>query len=581
VHHDAFRVIHEEITMPVTNTVQLTIAGVKVAVYGHADLSPKEQGEFGSALKRFTEVTGVDPHSTPADPAILRKLFKSGKWKQQGLNKRTWANIKSKVTRALELAGIDIHRTRANYALSPAWRDLLAKLPVLIARDVRRFGGWATALGLEPGSVTPEVFAAYLTYCTEQMTHRDPRERWHVARRAWNRVVEAKLVPAAVRIDAVELPAWNVRKWDVFPYSLKSDFDAFVASRNKKGLFVKAHKSPLSSTTVENYDRMLRTLATCLLDAGLPASALASLPALLMPENVEMGMEQYLRNDDPTSPPPRLDVLGIAIAAAVRWLDNTGRMAFEDVCRVRELCKAVKYRPTAMSSKNIERLNQFKDPKMVEAFLCLPQVVFDRLSTRKSVTVRDAQDAQMAALLDMLIHAPVRISNASKVSLTSHMNKIKAGGNSIWLLEWKDKEVKNKVDVRHQLSTSCSKLVDEYLERYRPILIKDARPELFLSQSGAVKGAGSLGKQLAHFIGRETGIVFNPHLIRHLMAYLYLKKNPGQYETVRRLLGHKSIQTTIAFYAGFEKEADQVHYDAMISSYRNGGGGQQPWIDRL
>ena len=50
----------------------------------------------------------------------------------------------------------------------------------------------------------------------------------------------------------------------------------------------------------------------------------------------------------------------------------------------------------------------------------------------------------------------------------------------------------------------------------------------------------------------ETGLVMNPHLFRHLGAHLFLERHPGSYEEVRRVLGHKNIDTTIENYAGLE-----------------------------
>ena len=54
---------------------------------------------------------------------------------------------------------------------------------------------------------------------------------------------------------------------------------------------------------------------------------------------------------------------------------------------------------------------------------------------------------------------------------------------------------------------------------------------------------------------RYGGFTINPHLYRHLAAYFYVDDHPGDYETVRRLLGHKSLETTLMFYADFERLA--------------------------
>jgi integrase len=54
------------------------------------------------------------------------------------------------------------------------------------------------------------------------------------------------------------------------------------------------------------------------------------------------------------------------------------------------------------------------------------------------------------------------------------------------------------------------------------------------------------------------------HQFRHAAAAVYLKHHPGNYETVRRLLGHRDIQTTIKFYCGFETIAATEAFGRLI-----------------
>jgi integrase len=42
------------------------------------------------------------------------------------------------------------------------------------------------------------------------------------------------------------------------------------------------------------------------------------------------------------------------------------------------------------------------------------------------------------------------------------------------------------------------------------------------------------------------------HQFRHAAGALLLQKYPGNYELVRRVLGHRSITTTIQFYCALE-----------------------------
>ena len=47
-----------------------------------------------------------------------------------------------------------------------------------------------------------------------------------------------------------------------------------------------------------------------------------------------------------------------------------------------------------------------------------------------------------------------------------------------------------------------------------------------------------------------------------------LSLDPGNYELVRRLLGHRSIDTTTMFYTGLESAAAARLYDAKVLAMR-------------
>jgi integrase len=57
-------------------------------------------------------------------------------------------------------------------------------------------------------------------------------------------------------------------------------------------------------------------------------------------------------------------------------------------------------------------------------------------------------------------------------------------------------------------------------------------------------------KQITIRIQKATGLRLTVHQFRHAAAAIYLAHRPGDYETVRRLLGHRDIQTTTRFYCG-------------------------------
>jgi integrase len=54
------------------------------------------------------------------------------------------------------------------------------------------------------------------------------------------------------------------------------------------------------------------------------------------------------------------------------------------------------------------------------------------------------------------------------------------------------------------------------------------------------------------------------HQFRHAAGALILKHHPGRYELVKRILGHKSVETTMRFYLNMETtQASEIYTDIV------------------
>ena len=60
----------------------------------------------------------------------------------------------------------------------------------------------------------------------------------------------------------------------------------------------------------------------------------------------------------------------------------------------------------------------------------------------------------------------------------------------------------------------------------------------------------------------------NVHLFRHVAAKLHLDAHPEDIETARRVLGHRSMTTTLKAYAETKTAAAFRRYDGMIATLR-------------
>jgi integrase len=83
----------------------------------------------------------------------------------------------------------------------------------------------------------------------------------------------------------------------------------------------------------------------------------------------------------------------------------------------------------------------------------------------------------------------------------------------------------------------------------------------------------TLSDQVSQRVYKSTGLEITTHQFRHAAAAFYLKHHPGDYETVRRILGHRNIQTTINFYCGLETIQASDEFGKLIGRERGRAGG--------
>ncbi len=269
--------------MPGPNHAAMTLADLRDVIANHPKLSLEQRVRMRSSIKQFALTCSKTPGEIIADPAIIRSLAKSASWQTAGLKKSTWANIRSSLTGAMAAAGIKVHRRRRNLAASPEWESWMAGLVRRDREELHRFAGWCSTFGVEPHDVTPEIFQRFYDYLHEQMIQTNPRERWRVHWRAWNRIVKARADDRYALIPDISPPRWESRQWSEFPASLRDEIDAYRAAAIQDPLmgddpFDTSGKRPaLKPVTVENYLRRLRILATLLIEDGVPIEHFSSL----------------------------------------------------------------------------------------------------------------------------------------------------------------------------------------------------------------------------------------------------------------------------------------------------------------
>jgi len=172
----------------------------------------------------------------------------------------------------------------------------------------------------------------------------------------------------------------------------------------------------------------------------------------------------------------------------------------------------------------------------------------------------------------LLLNAPIRVQNLASIELNRHVIEVGSRRERRVHLHFPAREVKNTNDLEFPLMPESGDLLDLYVAVWHPILCDgQASPFLFPGdRPDRPKGKGTLSAQIKELVFAYTRFDMPAHRFRHAAAKIYLDHNPGQYEVVRQLLGHKDIDITIAFYAGAETASAARHYAKTILGIRNG-----------
>jgi integrase len=295
---------------------------------------------------------------------------------------------------------------------------------------------------------------------------------------------------------------------------------------------------------------------------GVPIEGLRSLGALLHPDLVEKVIDAYWEKNGEEPNTFTID-LGKKLLRMARETGCLDQAALERLDEIRIALEQHRYE--GLTAKNLKLVRQILTEGVWSEVVSLPNVLMAQARlTKDHAPVKAAIAAQLAAAIAILTFAPIRLGNLSKIELGQ--NLIKPGGpNTPYWLVFPNYDVKNRVDLNFKFDQPLTDLIDEYVHQYRPTLLRGANTAwLFPGEAGQPKHKLLFSKQITLRVQKATGLRITVHQFRHAAAAIYLKHRPGDYETVRRLLGHRDIQTTTRFYCGLQTMEATEQFGKLI-----------------
>jgi integrase len=238
----------------------------------------------------------------------------------------------------------------------------------------------------------------------------------------------------------------------------------------------------------------------------------------------------------------------LSVAREMKCADPCSLERLEDV-----RARLETYRPECLTDKNLELIRQVLTEGVWPSVVGLPELLIRRARALKEhAPVKAAVTAQLAVTIAILRIAPIRLGNLATIQIGE--NLIRPGGSdSPYWLVFPHYDVKNRVRLDRELDDVVTDLISEYVHELRPLLVRGSNAcWLFPGETGGYKTPTTLSDQVTKRIAKATGLRITVHQFRHAAGALILKHQPGNYELVRQLLGHRNLQTTINFYCGLE-----------------------------
>jgi integrase len=515
-----------------------------------------------SALRSFGKAVDRPLDQIPAHPDYVRQQLDRLSPAVAGVSPPAWRNTVSRIRFALGHAGVAKIPGRYQEPLTPAWASLFGDLEdKQLQLGLSRVAHWAGAHGFEPTQVDEAVLEMYLADLREGVI-KNPRRLHKVACTLWNRA--ATEIPSWPK-RTVTVPSYSrayIKSWEIFPASLKADYDAYLERLRGTDLLAKRDFKPLKPGSVRTRGQQLHQFISALVIRGRDPQTLQSLRDVVAVDAVRDGLRFYTNRPEAAAMKHAQDLAYVLLAIARHWVkvDEDHRAELKDICRLVDQGRG------QMTAKNIRRLKQFDDAANVWALVTLPERIVEQVRGSRTPTRAEAMKIQTALAIELLLMVPIRLGNLVALDLNRHIiRSIRRGAVHLSI---PGAEVKNGFNIDAVLPDQTVKLVDLYIERYRPLLLRQPSSALFPGESSGPKIKAGLGKQISRCIEAECGLKVNPHLFRHIAAKLILDAHPGAYGVVRLVNGHRSVETTTKYYAGIENEAAIRRYDEQILKIR-------------
>lgn len=534
------------------------------------DLTSAQKRHLATSLRQMGRYLGrplsLIPASIPAIGPAVKNLHPA----RLGVNPKTFANHRANAAAALRWFNRQTPYSGRRALMASSYRLLLDRVEDRYAREMLSpFFRFLSAQGIQPDAASDRLTQDFQEYRRETSFAKITPSHHRALVRYWNNC--ATQIDGWPQIKLTE-PPYAKRSsgpdWEDFPQGLRKDIDAYCERLGKRhttnsGKIVR----PCKKSTIDMRRREIIAAVRVAVEAGILLEELRSLRDLLRPDHVEAIINKYWQENGERPSGYTID-LGYKFLALARSLD----LSNEEIERLDDIRVSLEqYRSTGLTEKNRELIRQVAHSDVWRDVVRLPsKLMADAKDKSRTKPIKAAVTAQIAIAILILIRAPIRMQNLASIRIGVNLVRPRGLGTP-YMLVFPDYDVKNNVPLEFEFDETTTALIDTYITEHRPRLMRGLNHDcLFPGDGNEMKCTKTLSEQISGRLWKELGLKITPHQFRHAAAYLMLKADPGNYELVRRVLGHRSIATTQNFYIGLETLEATRLFGSMVTGLARG-----------
>ena len=539
----------------------LSLADVDRELQKARSLSATRRRDLRSAISRVAALLNEDPGRLQLDLAIIAAKLAAINPVAAGLTPKTLSNIRSDLLAAVRASGLQ-PMLASKAALSPPWADLLAKLPGKRARiGLSRLARYASAAGVTPGEIDDTAIARFIGDVRTGSLHHNPNVLHQKTATIWNEVVNAlpQLGLRPVTRPSFRGPPKRV-EWAMLTDAFRADVEKYLVWCEAADVFAAdARPRPLAPRTLKLRRNQIHAAVTALVESGRDPASITSVADLVSEDAFKCILRR--RHEAVAGSPNSFnrDLAELLVQIAREWV----KVDAHQLTELKRLASKVPMPASGLTAKNKRSLRQFDDPAVRHRLKKLPARLWSEVKRDQEPNFRTLAKAQAALAIAILSYIPLRSQNLHALEFDAHVflrDDVRATSS----LEIPSEEVKNKTELAFDIPPHVAKMLIEYRDRIAPKVIGRRPERLFVNADGTPKSQAMVALLIKSYLRKRAGIELTSHQFRHLSGKTILDADPGNFETISQLLGHKDRRTTTRFYAGIDSRRAARHHQHLI-----------------